>query len=316
MTDSDAAMVVQSPLPTLMVDPVSGGLHCRCPDVCLPSGRYHYDLYLLDPTKYQRKVEEPDRLSTAYCELAQELSELHHRLTIEQSRLDDLCRRHRSALDEIDSIKNQCQAAEHECTELNSKVLQLEGTVESLSAQISSLKSHGSEPKRKKTFHSSSSPASSSTSFSALSTLSSAVSTSNVVADIVATKASSYIHLPVNHIHELFTWVCLHSTTQSIQKTIHFINPTLCSTSSMLGASWVHRLIPPFPNPVSLLSMNGITIYSSSFTSPYASWPVWKINSVRDVFITTSLLPSFLVYSTSNTSSLLLILISSTRSWL
>jgi hypothetical protein len=89
MNDIESDMTISN-LPKLLVDPVSGGLHCHCSDICLPSGRHHYDLYLQDPAEYLRKVEERDRSSTAYREVSQELSEARRRLSVEQGRCDDL----------------------------------------------------------------------------------------------------------------------------------------------------------------------------------------------------------------------------------
>jgi hypothetical protein len=228
-------MQIPSPLPTLLIDPVSGSIHCCCPDVCLPNGCHHYELYLLDPAEYVRKVEERDRSTTAYRELVQELTEARRHLAVEQGHCDDLHDCNRNLLDNLDSARDQCQVTEEECTGLTSKVQTLEESVASLTGQLSVLKQQTPEPKWKKTHHSSSSPA--------------LVSTNNSFIDALARSNSSFIYLPVAHAHEFFSWVCFGGDSSSIQKGVYFLDKHTCSTSSLLGTSWTHGLLPPYPKP-------------------------------------------------------------------
>jgi hypothetical protein len=235
MNDNESDLTI-STLPKLLIDPVSSGLHCRCPNICLPSGRHHYDLYLQDSAEYLRKVEERDRSSTAYREVSQELTEARRRLSIEQGRCDDLRNCNRNLLDDLDSSKDQCQSLEDECAELNTKIQTLQDNVSSLEAQVAALKAQAPEPKRKKTHHSYS-----------ISHTSQTVATGNAFVDALASDSNNFVQLPVCHISQLFNWICLQGTKKSIQKTIYFLDKTTCSTSSMLGTSWVHGLLPLYP---------------------------------------------------------------------
>jgi hypothetical protein len=78
--------------------------------------------------------------------------------------------------------------------------------------------------------------------------VSSASITNNSFVDGLAGAPSSYINL-LKTAEDFFTWICFGGTSQSIQKTVHFVNNTTCSTLSLLGTSWVHGLLPPILKP-------------------------------------------------------------------
>jgi hypothetical protein len=125
-----------------------------------------------------------------------------HRLAIEQGHCDDLCNQNHNLLDDLDTVKDQCQVTEEECTELSTKICTLEELVVSLNDQLSTLKQQAPEPKRKKTHHSSSPPGS--------------ATMSNSFINALAKSHSSFIYLPVTHAQEFFSWICFGGDSNSI----------------------------------------------------------------------------------------------------
>jgi hypothetical protein len=133
-------------------------------------------------------------------------------------------------------MKDQCQTAEDECTELNLKIQGLEDTISNLNDCLSDLQAQVHEPKRKKANHIPEAEDPPSTSL-----------TRNSFIDTLASMASGFIQLPIYDFSEYFSWICDRGTVQSIQRTVYFVDKQMCSSSSLIGSSLVHGLLPPIP---------------------------------------------------------------------